>query len=53
MDCNSGNVVEEVEAEEEEQVEVLGNGDDMVIPMIILLLAVIWQMSFYSNSCSC
>ena len=38
---------------EEEQVDIVGNGDDIVIVTIITLLALIWQMSFYGSFCSC
>ena len=38
---------------EEEEVDLVGNGDDIVIVTIITLLALIWQMSFYGNFCSC
>ncbi len=38
---------------QEEEVDLVGNGDDIVIVTIITLLALIWQMSFYGNFCSC
>lgn len=38
---------------DDDQVDIVGNGDDIVIVTIITLLALIWQMSFYESFCSC
>ena len=38
---------------DEEQVDIVGDGDDIVIVTIITLLVIIWQMSFYESFCSC